>query len=1035
MYPRVTAIIVARNGGDHLQRTLDALKAQTRQPDVIVAVDCASTDDAAQLLAAFGPTHLVSVAERLPFGAAVATGVRVTPPAAGDHDWLWLLAQDTAPEPDALEALLGAVEVSPSVAAAGPKLVEWDDPHTIREFGEAMTQFGAAVNLVENEFDQAQHDGLSDVLGVSPAGLIVRQSLWDELGGFDPALPVVDDGLDFCVRVRLAGFRVVLVPSARIAIAGDGVAGPNSSRKGRVRRRLLRARRAAQLHRRMVYAPAAAVPIHWLTLVPLAFFRSIGRIIGKEPGAIGGEFAAAFRTAFAGIRVSSARRNLARHRVVGWAAIAPLRIPIAEVRRARALKREAAYVALRGERRDLNFFGGGGAWVVLAAAVLGIALFFPLLGANVLGGGGLLPMPSSVGELWSTLGYGWRDVGLGFVGAADPFAAVLAVLGSLTFWQPSLFLVALYFAGLPLAALGAWMLASRLTQRSSLRAFAALAWAIAPPLLIALQAGRPAAILAHLLLPWLFYAGLSAARSWAAAGTTALLAAATVACAPSLIPALLVVWVIALVLSRRRFARIILVLLPSAVLFAPLVWQQGQRGAWVSMFADPGVVTESRAVPAWQLALGFPDGMLGGWHTVAATFGIPGAAPSVVVAVLLAPLGVLALMSLFLRGSARAVLALVVGLLGFATAVAATLVSVSVSASVGVLIWPGAGVSLYWLGLVSAAVIGLGPVGRFAALPAFATLATIAIASTPAAIAMPLGASPVRASDGRTLPAVVAANATSAPRTGTLRLTAQPNGGIAAEVLRGPGATLSGQSTLSSTDRTLSDEDRSLAALAGNLASQSGFDPTQQLKSLGIDYVLLAPAAASLDADVTPAAKATTLRATVALDADAALVPVGPTATGALWTFERGTTDVPPAAQIPPDAGGVWRTIVLIVQAVVIGLILLLSIPTRRTYESLAAESIRRPKGTKKPGGAPVTEPDGEAEPDRDDASDEDAEADADDDDVDSGSALDADLADDDAEPAVWPDQRDELSAYDPVDEWDRPEPAIARTNGADGAE
>ncbi len=164
-------------------------------------------------------------------------------------------------------------------------------------------------------------------------------------------------------------------------------------------------------------------------------------------------------------------------------------------------------------------------------------------------------------------------------------------------------------------------------------------------------------------------------------------------------------------------------------------------------------------------------------------------------------------------------------------------------------------------------------------------------------------------------------------------------------------------------------------------------------------------------------------------------MPVGPTATGALWTFERGTTDVPPAAQIPPDAGGVWRTIVLIVQAVVIGLILLLSIPTRRTYESLAAESIRRPKGTKKPGGAPVTEPDGEAEPDRDDASDEDAEADADDDDVDSGSALDADLADDDAEPAVWPDQRDELSAYDPVDEWDRPEPAIARTNGADGAE
>ncbi len=965
MYPRVTAIIVARAGGDHLQRTLDALKAQTRQPDVVVAVDCASTDDAAQLLAAFGPTHLVSVREKLPFGAAVATGVRVTPPAAGDHDWLWLLAQDTAPEPGALEALLGAVEVSPSVAAAGPKLVEWDDPHTIREFGEAMTQFGASVNLVENELDQAQHDGLSDVLGVSPAGLIVRQSLWDELGGFDPALPAVDDGLDFCVRVRLAGFRVVLVPSARIAIAGDGVAGPNASRKGRIRRRVIRERRTAQLHRRMVYAPGAAVPIHWLSLVPLAFFRSIGRIVGKEPGAIGGEFAAAFRTAFAGIRVSSARRNLARHRVVGWAAIAPLRIPIAEVRRARALKRESAYVGLRGERRDLNFFGGGGAWTVLAAAVLGIALFFPLLGANALGGGALLPMPASVADLWTTLGYGWRDVGLGFVGAADPFAAVLAVFGTITFWQPSVFLVALYFVALPLAALGAWMLASRLTQRSSLRVFAALAWAIAPPLLIAMQSGRPAAILAHLLLPWLFYAGLSAARSWAAAGVTALLAAATVACAPSLIPALLVVWVIALVLSRQRFARLILVLLPTVVLFAPLVWQQAQRGAWVSVFADPGVVIESRTVPAWQLALGFPDGMLGGWHTVAASLDIPGVGPSVVVAILLAPLGVLALMSLFLRGSARAVVALVVALLGFATAVAATLVSVSISASMAVLIWPGAGVSLYWLGLVSAAVIGLATVGRFAALPAFAALATIAIAATPAAIAMPVGASSVQASDGRTLPAVVDANAASAPRTGTLRLTAQPNGGIAAEVLRGSGATLSGQSTLSSTDRALSAQEESLATLAGNLASQSGFDPTPQLKSLGIDYVLLAPAASALDAGVTPAAKAASLRATIALNADAALTSVGRTGTGTLWSFEQGTTDVPPAAQIPPDAGGIWRTIILVTQAVVIGLILLLSIPARRTYESLMAESLRRPRGTAKPGGAGATSPEGVVRPGR----------------------------------------------------------------------
>ncbi|MDQ1588866.1 MAG: hypothetical protein QOJ77_2031, partial [Microbacteriaceae bacterium] len=203
MYPRVTAIVVANNGGAHLQRTLDALKAQTRQLDAIIAVDCASSDDTARILAEFGPTHIVSVPDKLPFGAAVASAVRIIAPPASDHEWLWLLAQDNAPEPRALEALLGAAEVSPSVAAAGPKQVDWEDASFIREFGEAMTPLGASVPVVENELDQAQHDGLSDVLGVAAGGLIVRHTLWNRLGGFDPGLPAMDDGLDLCVRVRL----------------------------------------------------------------------------------------------------------------------------------------------------------------------------------------------------------------------------------------------------------------------------------------------------------------------------------------------------------------------------------------------------------------------------------------------------------------------------------------------------------------------------------------------------------------------------------------------------------------------------------------------------------------------------------------------------------------------------------------------------------------------------------------------------------------------------------------------------------------
>jgi GT2 family glycosyltransferase len=265
-------------------------------------VDCGSSDATSDLLASYGPTHFISADVSLSFGAAIHAATRVLDEPAGDHELLWLLAQDSAPEPDALRNLLAELEIAPSVAVAGPKVMEWVADDYIHDFGLSMTPYGSSVTLVESELDQEQHDALSDVLAVSAGGMLVRRSVWDHLGGFDSALPVVDDSLDFCVRVRLAGYRVSVVAAARVSSAGDGVAGPDGSSRGRARRRRVRAERSAQLHRRLVYSPAWALPVHWLSLIPLAFLRSIGDLLRKEPGAILGEFSAAFAAAFQGAR-------------------------------------------------------------------------------------------------------------------------------------------------------------------------------------------------------------------------------------------------------------------------------------------------------------------------------------------------------------------------------------------------------------------------------------------------------------------------------------------------------------------------------------------------------------------------------------------------------------------------------------------------------------------------------------------------------------------------------------------------------------
>ncbi len=939
LQPRVTTILVARNGGAHLKWTLDALAAQTRRPDVTIAVDVSSTDESEALLSASGPTHMLSVRDGTSFGSAVAHAVTYAPaagPGAGHgagpdrgsaarldvqstNEWLWLLGYDNTPAPDALEQLLAAVEVAPSVAVAGPKVMAIDDPNWISEFGHTITRFGASVSLVNGELDQAQHDTRDDVLAVAAAGMLVRRSLWEKLGGFDPGLPSIDAALDFSVRARLAGHRVVLVPDAKVAsVGGPEVFGKTSSSAART----FRIARAAQLHRRLVYSPAWALILHWLSLVPLAIARSIGDLIGKRPGVIGGEIGAALSTAFTG-GIGAARRNLKKNRVLGWGAIAPLRMSTSEVRELRAQARESELAEFDSTTSAgsptrpprAGFVAHSGLWVVLLVGIAGLLAYGALIGANAVTGGGLRPLSDSVGALWSHIGIGWRSVGTGVFGAADPFSAVLAVLGSLTFWNPSLSIVLLYLLALPLSALGAWFAARNLSRNPWMPVLAAILWAFSPPLLSALSGGHFGGLIAHLLLPWLFLAALGAARSWASGAAAAILFAAVAASAPSLVPALLVLFVILLIARPTRIHRTVGIPVPALALFAPVIVQQVVAGNPLGLFADPGVPVAEPTASGWHLALGDASGTLHGWTSALAEFSLPGISAPLLVVILFAPLAALALLSLFLPGSRRAVPSLFAALLGFATAVLSNTIQVGAVGVDPVTVWSGPGLSLFWLGLIAAALCALDALGRVAApISVLAALTTGALA-IPLLGAMVIGTAQIQPSTGRILPALVTAEAGSAPDVGTLVITSLGKTGVSVSLERGRGATLDEQSTIVSTKRQANALDTRLATLAGNLATRSGFDFAGEFSSLGVSFVLLPPG------DETDQ----TYRATLeALGANETLNPVGSTANGLLWRFE-GTLDSPPVHPGNTDTVlGHWYLVAL---GVVFGVTILLAIP------------------------------------------------------------------------------------------------------------
>lgn len=925
MSARVHAVLVARSGATSLARllrALDALAAQTRRPDALTIVACgaSSTMRASARVSAAAE----AVIETRP-STSLAAAVALAAPRVAADSALWILTEDCAPGPDALEQLAGALERSPSSAAAAPKLVSDADERRIVSFGQSMTRLGRAVDPARGELDQGQHDAQDDALGADVRGILVRhgRALLP-----DPGLGGRDEGLDLGVRARLAGGRIVLAPGAIIAV-DERVADEGTAADAYAVRR-------AQLHRRLSYAPAVAVPLHWLSLLPLALWRSITHLTGKRPAAVLPEWGAAAVAMVSGSAVSRSRRSIRSERSASWLSIAPLRVSRAQLRQ----RLDDGHGSEAGAHHELGFFSGGGAWAVLAALVVGVGLFISLLAWPALGGGALLPLRQTVSALWRDAAYGQRGFGVGVVGPADPFSGLIALLGSLWPGSPSYALVLLWVAALPLAMLGGWFAATRITDKASLRILAGAVWALSPTFLIALAQGRPAAVLLHLLLPWVFHTALVAQRSWGAAGAASLLVAASLACAPSLAPALVLLWLVAIVwlLARRAVrgaVRMVWVLVPAAVVFAPLVIWQLAHGTIPAVLSDPGAIVaapQATADAAGRLALlsGLPTMDQAGWPGLLPPHGAPW------VLWLAAPLGILALVSTISPRWSVGIGSLLVAAAGLGTAFAAVGISVAFAQSVPVPIWPGTALSLAGIGVLGGALVTLDSAITLPSLRAAAALVAVAgivVCAVPTAVSFANGTAAIQKGDLSTLPAYINAQARDDRDLGTLVLTAQSGGGLGTTVVWGASSTLSAQATILST--ATAPQGKDLAHLSVDLVSARQFDAPAALGALGVRYVLLQAGGP----DENAAERALRLQSATALDQRAGFVRVGETVRGVLWRMEAE-----PAAR--PALGTGQRAtsqLVVTVELIVLFAALLLSIPTRASRR--AARAVPRAVG------------------------------------------------------------------------------------------
>lgn len=223
--PDLSIIIVSFNGKDDLLICLKSLDLVRSELNVeVIVVDNGSTDDSpAAIREAFAWVRVIEAGKNLGFAAGCNRGLAEK---HGRH--VMLLNPDTEVMPQALTCLVQFLDLHPECGAAGPQMIDQNDRlyRSARRFPSPSFLFCECTRLI-HFFPRSKLFGayfygdreISDIERVDQvegSALVVSESALKAVGPLDERFFLFFEEVDWCRRIRSAGFEIRVVRDAKI---------------------------------------------------------------------------------------------------------------------------------------------------------------------------------------------------------------------------------------------------------------------------------------------------------------------------------------------------------------------------------------------------------------------------------------------------------------------------------------------------------------------------------------------------------------------------------------------------------------------------------------------------------------------------------------------------------------------------------------------------------------------------------------------------------------------------------------------------
>ena len=234
MKPRVAVVILNWNGRGYLAQFLPSIIASTYENFFVVLADNASTDDSIGFVKANFPTvHIIQLSENFGFARGYNEALKQV-----SSDYYVLLNSDVEVQAGWLSPVIDLMESNPNVAVAQPKILTYANKNVFEYAGAAggwldYLGYPFARGRVFDycETDEGQYNDPQQVFWAGGAAMFVKSNVFHEVGGLDPYFFAHQEEIDFCWRVQLAGYTVMVCPASVVYHVGGGTLPKGNSLK------------------------------------------------------------------------------------------------------------------------------------------------------------------------------------------------------------------------------------------------------------------------------------------------------------------------------------------------------------------------------------------------------------------------------------------------------------------------------------------------------------------------------------------------------------------------------------------------------------------------------------------------------------------------------------------------------------------------------------------------------------------------------------------------------------------------------------